>query len=196
MACKPGGGARQPHPWTNTDYTYIMLSLMMRRLAHPLLFRLRGAQCLSTFVIIDEGAKSFELPRDKLSATFSRSSGAGGQNVNKVSTKADVRFTLADADWLAPPVRTRFATLFPAVINAAGEVFVSSQRHRTQESNLADALDKLTSMVRRATIVPKVRATRTALSELTKVGYRDDKRFRSVLKEKRRGPSFGDGDGD
>ena len=140
--------------------------------------------------VIDEGATSFTLPKDKLTASFSRSSGAGGQNVNKVSTKADVRFLLADADWLALPVRTRFQTLFPSAINSVGEVFVTSQRHRTQESNLADALDKLTSMVRRATVVPKVRATRTALSELTKVGYREDKRFRSAIKEKRKGPSF------
>ena len=132
------------------------------------------------------------LPRERLTATFSRSSGAGGQNVNKVSTKADVRFELASASWLAPGVRARLAALFPAAVNAAGEVFVSSQRHRTQEANLEDALGKLESMVRRAAVVPKVRATRTALSELTKAGYRDDKRFRSAVKEARRGPSFDD----
>jgi len=139
---------------------------------------------------IDEGATTFELPRERLTATFSRSSGAGGQNVNKVSTKAEVRFRLDDADWLSPVVRGRFLALFPSAVNSAGEVFVTSQRHRTQEANLHDALDKLSSMVRRAAVIPKVRATRTALSELTKATYRLDKRLHSEKKEKRRGPFF------
>jgi peptidyl-tRNA hydrolase ICT1 len=141
---------------------------------------------------VADGATSVELPREKLTVSFSRSSGAGGQNVNKVSTKAEVRFALGDASWLAPSVRARVAALFPGAVSAAGDVFVSSQRHRTQEANLADALAKLTSMVTRAAAVPKVRATRTALSELTKASYRDDKRARSAIKSARRGPSFDD----
>jgi peptidyl-tRNA hydrolase ICT1 len=144
----------------------------------------------SRFVLVAEGDTRIELPRDKLTVTFSRSSGAGGQNVNKVSTKADVRFVLADAAWLAPGVRARVAALFPAAVTAAGDVVVTSQRHRTQEANLDDALDKLRSMIARAAVIPKVRATRTALSELTKAGYRDDKRARSAVKAGRRGPSF------
>ena len=147
-----------------------------------------GARALAA--LVEEGATAVALPRERLTATFSRSSGAGGQNVNKVSTKADVRFSLAGADWLAPGVRARLAALFPGALNAAGEVWVASQRHRTQEANLADALAKLESMVRRAAVVPKVRAARTALSELTKAGYREDKRARAAVKEKRRGPSI------
>ncbi len=150
-------------------------------------------RAFSTLVIGDD-ATVIAIPRERLAATFSRSSGAGGQNVNKVSTKAEVRFELAAAEWLAPSVRARFAALFPAALNGDGEVFVTSQRHRTQEANLADALDKLTSMVRRAAAVPKVRATRTALSELTKASYRDDKRARAEVKAKRRGPSWGGDD--
>ncbi len=141
---------------------------------------------------IADGATSVSLPREKLSVSFSRSSGAGGQNVNKVSTKADVRFALEDAAWLAPGVRARLRALFPGAVTAAGDVLVGSQRHRTQEANLADALAKLTSMVLRAAAVPKVRATRTALSELTKKEYRDDKRARSAIKSARRGPSWDD----
>jgi protein subunit release factor B len=137
-----------------------------------------------------EGDVNITLPREKLTVTFSRSSGAGGQNVNKVSTKAEIRFSLADASWLADGVRARFAALFPSAVTSAGDVVVTSQRHRTQEANIADALDKLTSMVARAAVVPKVRAMRTALSELTKTGYRDDKRARGAIKSARRGPTW------
>jgi peptidyl-tRNA hydrolase ICT1 len=137
--------------------------------------------------IVTTGSSNVTLPRERITATFSRSSGAGGQNVNKVNTKAEVRFSLADADWMAPDVRARFSATYGAFVNAAGEVFVTSQKHRSQESNLADALDKLRAMVRKAAAAPKVRLQRTALSELSKEGYREDKRRRSVVKERRKG---------
>lgn len=164
---------------------------------------LRAVQCcappLRRFLSVDappvsthvfEGDVIVALPREKLTVSFSRSSGAGGQNVNKVSTKAEIRFSLADASWLAEGVRTRFAALFPSAVTSAGDVVVTSQRHRTQEANLADALEKLTSMVTRAAVVPKVRAMRTALSELTKTGYRENKRARGAIKSARRGPTW------
>jgi protein subunit release factor B len=53
------------------------------------------------------GAPRVVLPRTRLTASFSRSSGAGGQNVNKVNTKADVRFKLTEADWIHEDVRVR-----------------------------------------------------------------------------------------
>ncbi len=134
------------------------------------------------------GTTRVHIPRDRVSASFSRSSGAGGQNVNKVSTKADVRFHLASATWLSEEVKGRLAGLYPNHVNAEGEVFVTSQKHRTQESNLEDAMEKLGRMVEKAALVPKVRLLRTNLSELTKNVYREDKRHRAEVKKHRAPP--------
>jgi protein subunit release factor B len=143
---------------------------------------------LSGFPLPGGEAPLIAIPRDRISATFSRSSGAGGQNVNKVSTKAEVRFVLAAATWMPEEVRGRFAELYPGHINSEGEVYVTSQKHRTQESNLEDAMDKLGHMVRKAAAVPKVRQLRTNLSELTKNAYREDKKHRAEVKSHRRPP--------
>jgi protein subunit release factor B len=170
-----------------------MLSRLLRAL-RPLPAPLRlplpcPCRPLSTLPPIDDGETHIQIPRDRVTATFSRSSGAGGQNVNKVSTKAEVRFPLAGATWMAEGVRARLAALFPAHVNGEGEVFVTSQRHRTQEANLEDALDKLALMVRKAAHVPRVRQLRTNLSELTKNAYREEKRHRAEVKSHRRAPS-------
>ena len=145
-------------------------------------------RALSTAPVIGDDEPHARVPRERLTATFSRSSGAGGQNVNKVSTKAEVRFVLADASWMAEGVRARLAALYPGHLTGQGEVFVTSQRHRTQEANLEDAVEKLTLMVRRASAVPKVRQLRTNLSELTKNTYREEKRHRAEVKSHRRAP--------
>ncbi len=133
------------------------------------------------------------VPRHLLRVSFARSSGAGGQNVNKVETKAEVRFALEGAEgaWIAPSVRARLATLYPGALTAAGEVVVASQRHRTQGANLDDCVAKLQVMLRKACAVPRVRSVRTALSELAKSERRDDKRHRAKVKERRRGDAEG-----
>ncbi len=79
------------------------------------------------------GAHLFQkvVPREKLQVHFSRSSGAGGQNVNKVNTKAEIRFVIESADWLPAEVRKRLASMNRSNVTKAGEFFVISQRHRT-----------------------------------------------------------------
>jgi peptidyl-tRNA hydrolase ICT1 len=137
-----------------------------------------------------------EIPRAKVEAAFSRSSGAGGQNVNKLNTKAELRFHVEDADWLDNHTKARLLTLFRGFVNTAGQLIVTSQRHRTQESNLEDAYEKLRGMVAEAAEVPRVRHTRTGLSELTKKEYRDDKRHRAGVKARRKAQPDGDAYGD
>lgn len=136
---------------------------------------------------IRSGDTLIVIPREFINASFSRSSGAGGQNVNKVNTKAEIRFHLDTARWLDNDIKQRFRTLYGQYINSEGEVYVTSQEHRTQEANLEECYTKLSKFLRRSALVPKVRAMRTGLSELTKTERREDKRHRSAVKERRKG---------
>ena len=88
---------------------------------------------------VDEKAKfshfklltnSIEIPLDKLSVAFSRSSGPGGQNVNKLSTKAEIRFHVKAADWIPSEVKDRLAYYQSNKINKDGELVITSQEHR------------------------------------------------------------------
>jgi ribosome-associated protein len=91
-----------------------------------------------------------EIPRERLTIRFARSGGPGGQNVNKVETKAEVRFLLAEADWLPPWVRERMKQLFGGRLTREGEVIISSSRFRSQAQNLDDCLQKLRAMIEAA----------------------------------------------
>ena len=111
----------------------------------------------------------------------------GGQNVNKLNTKAELRFNVDAADWLDDHTKRRLRQLYAGSISKDGDVIVTSQKHRTQEANLEDAYAKLTSMVLAAAQVPAIRTMRTDLTEHAKEARTLDKRHRSDLKARRRG---------
>ncbi|CAN0072631.1 unnamed protein product, partial [Discosporangium mesarthrocarpum] len=71
-----------------------------------------------------------QIPEERLDISFTRSSGAGGQNVNKVNTKVAIRFSIADADWLAPDIRERLAKQQASRVNKNGELVIVCQEHR------------------------------------------------------------------
>ena len=109
----------------------------------------------------------------------------GGQNVNKLSTKADVRFNVQGAEWLPEEVRIRFISIWGSRINSDGEVSVQSDKFRTQHQNLQDAMDKLQVMVDKAVELPKERNHSDELSQHTKITRRRDKAIHSEKKQRR-----------
>uniref|UniRef100_A0A2K6L3Z0 Large ribosomal subunit protein mL62 n=1 Tax=Rhinopithecus bieti TaxID=61621 RepID=A0A2K6L3Z0_RHIBE len=92
---------------------------------------------------------------NRLTISYCRSSGPGGQNVNKVNSKAEVRFHLATADWIAEPVRQKIAIMHKNKINRLGELILTSESSRYQFRNLADCLQKIRDMIAEASETPK-----------------------------------------
>ncbi|CAN0312448.1 unnamed protein product [Lampetra fluviatilis] len=89
----------------------------------------------------------FYLISDRLKVSYSRSSGPGGQNVNKVNTKAEVRFHVANADWLPQDIRDKLQEKYKHRIVRSGELIVTSQASRYQMRNLSDCLLKLRLLI-------------------------------------------------
>uniref|UniRef100_A0A671R8Y3 Large ribosomal subunit protein mL62 n=1 Tax=Sinocyclocheilus anshuiensis TaxID=1608454 RepID=A0A671R8Y3_9TELE len=82
--------------------------------------------------------------------TYSRSSGPGGQHVNKVSTKAEVRFHVQTAEWIPEEVRREILLKNKTRVNKAGELIVTSEISRSQKRNLEDCLQKISEMITEA----------------------------------------------
>lgn len=130
--------------------------------------------------------KSIHIPEESLDMSFVRSSGAGGQNVNKVNTQVQLRVLVDGMGWIPYEVRERLRQQESKRINKEGFLILQVQEFRTQTQNRKAAVDKLREMILRAWPRPKKRNMRTGISEKTKKQRREDKRKRSVVKESRR----------
>jgi len=101
------------------------------------------------------------LPASELSWTAVRASGPGGQNVNKVATKIELRFAAASSAVLPPAARQRLLELASSRLDADGYLVVTAQESRSQLTNLRRAREKLAELVRAALVPPVPRvATR------------------------------------
>ncbi|CAH1375984.1 unnamed protein product [Tenebrio molitor] len=135
------------------------------------------------------------IPMDQLDITYSRSSGPGGQNVNKVNTKVEVRFQLNSATWISEDVKSKLLEKFKNKITKDGFVIFRSDLTRHQQLNLADCLEKIRASVRACLVEDAEPSEETA----EKIRRRNEKavrerlalkRMRSQVKNDRRGPEM------
>jgi len=97
------------------------------------------------------------IPRSELRFSFVRSSGPGGQNVNKVNTKAQLRWAVVRNRSLPEDVRERFLRRYANRVNERGEFLLMSQRTRDQSKNQADCLERLRKLVLGVALPPRPR---------------------------------------
>jgi ribosome-associated protein len=126
--------------------------------------------------------EALAIDESDLAWTFVRASGPGGQNVNKVSSAVELRFA---PNQLPHDVKARLKTLAGRQMSREGELIITSQRHRSQLDNRSDALDKLVSLLRRASIRPKRRIA-TRPTKASKTRRLETKTKRSTVKKLRR----------
>jgi ribosome-associated protein len=124
------------------------------------------------------------VPERELVWAAVRSSGPGGQNVNKVSSKVELRFDFEATDALTPSVKARLRALATHRLDAEGRILFVSQVTRSQPNNLEDARQRLAELIARALVVPKPRRP-TKPSRAAKRARLNDKRVVAAKKQSR-----------
>ncbi|KGQ20163.1 peptidyl-tRNA hydrolase domain-containing protein [Lysobacter dokdonensis DS-58] len=124
------------------------------------------------------------MPDEELVERFVRSSGPGGQNVNKVATAVELRFDIANSPSLTEPVRARLLAKRDRRLTDEGVLVLSAQRFRTQDRNREDARERLAAFIASGLKAPKKRIA-TKPSRAAKKRRLDEKRGRSTIKASR-----------
>ncbi len=124
-------------------------------------------------------------PPDELHFEFFRSSGPGGQNVNKVATAVRLRFNVANSTSLPPEVKERLLRLAANRLTEDGVLLIEARRFRTQEQNREDAVARLTAWIAKASVAPRLRRA-TKPSRAARQRRLDTKQRHSVTKRQRR----------
>ena len=130
------------------------------------------------------------IDENEIVESFVRSSGPGGQNVNKLSTAVQLRFDVRRSASLPNDVAVRLMRLSGKRLTKEGVLVIVAQNHRTQERNRAEALERLIALVRQASVRPEKRIP-TKPSKASREKRLEGKKVRSNIKGLRRSkPSF------
>ncbi|KAM7491271.1 hypothetical protein LguiA_034192 [Lonicera macranthoides] len=128
-----------------------------------------------------------KITLDQVIVSFARSGGPGGQNVNKVNTKVDMRFNVKNAHWLSERVREKIMQMEKNRINRDGELVISSTKTRTQKGNIEDALAKLQAIIDAASYVPPPPSQEQVkkIAKMAAIGERKRLQSKKALSEKK-----------
>jgi len=129
-----------------------------------------------------------EIPLADLRFKFNRSSGPGGQNVNKLNTRAELQYNFAQSAVLSALQRQRIAEKLSARLNSKGLLIVNSERFRTQGRNREDCLDKLSALLAEAIKPPPPKRRKTKPGRAARARRLDGKKRHSEKKKSRRPP--------
>jgi ribosome-associated protein len=129
---------------------------------------------------------NISIDDSELSETFVRSSGPGGQNVNKVSSAVQLRFDVRGSPSLANDVAVRLMRLAGKRLTKDGVIVIIAQTHRQQERNRADARERLFDLIRQAAVRPIPRRA-TKVPKAQKRKRIEGKKHRSAIKNMRGG---------
>ena len=127
------------------------------------------------------------IPAAEIELTYARSSGPGGQHVNKTSSKVQLRWNARTSPALSDADRELLERRLASKLTKDGELLVSSEAHRDQSRNVDDAVERFTHLVRRAIRRPTPRK-KTRPSRASKERRLSDKKRRSAQKRQRREP--------
>jgi len=128
---------------------------------------------------------SIAIDESELRFSFSRASGPGGQNVNKVATAAQLRWDVKRSPSLPEDVKERLKKMSGTKMTTRGVLVINARRYRSQEKNREDALARLVALVKKAAVKPKKRKSTKPTRE-SKERRLDEKRRRSETKRRRK----------
>ena len=131
---------------------------------------------------------SIQIPEREVALRFIQAAGPGGQNVNKVATAVELRFDVRRSPALPEPVRERLLRQAGRRINEAGELIIQARRHRSQERNRQEAVERLITLVRQAATPPRPRRP-TRPSAAARARRLEAKKHRTRIKHQRRSPA-------
>lgn len=125
------------------------------------------------------------ISADEIQLDFIRSSGPGGQHVNKVSTAVQLRFNVRQSNTLTDEIRQRLIRIAGRKMTEEGVLVIKARRFRSQDKNRKDAIDRLVELIRKATVKPRPRR-KTRPSPAVRQRRLSTKKKRSELKRRRR----------